>query len=65
MDSESAKPEVPTESINSSEQTPSPLVAAFQREHPNWIVEVVEALGETTIVVAREHIAAVCGFLKT
>ena len=65
MDSESAKPKVPTESINSSEQTPSPLVAAFQREHPNWIVEVVEALGETTVIVAREHIASVSSFLKT
>ena len=65
MDSDSAKPEVPTESINSSEQTPSPLVAAFQREHPDWVVEVVAALGETTIVVPREQIAAACGFLKT
>ena len=65
MDSESAKPEVPAESINISEQTPSPLVAAFQREHPNWVVEVVEALGETTVIVPREHIASVCGFLKT
>src|ERR1044072_1791688 len=64
MDSESAKPEVPAESIIISEQTPSPLVAAFQREHPNWVVEVVEALGETTLIVPREHIASVCGFLK-
>jgi NADH-quinone oxidoreductase subunit C len=64
MDSESAKPEVPVESIIISEQTPSQLVAAFQREHPNWVVEVVEALGETTLIVPREHIASVCGFLK-
>jgi len=64
MDSESAKPEVPAESITISEQTPSQLVAAFQREHPNWVVEVVEALGETTLIVPREHIASVCGFLK-
>jgi len=65
MDSESAKPEVPTESINSSEQTPPSIVAAFQREHPNWVVDVIEALGETTLVVPREHIAAACAFLKT
>jgi NADH-quinone oxidoreductase subunit C len=65
MHSESAKPEVPAESINTSEQTPSPLVAAFQREHPNWIVEVVEALGETTLIVPREHIATACAFLKS
>jgi NADH-quinone oxidoreductase subunit C len=65
MDSESAKPEVSTESINSSEQTPSPLVAAFQREHSNWVVEVVEALGETTVIVPREHIVNVSSFLKT
>lgn len=65
MDSESAKPEVPAESINNSAQTPSPLVAAFQREHPNWVSEVVEALGETTLIVPREQIVSVCGFLKT
>jgi len=64
MDSESAKPEVSTESINSS-QTPSPLVAAFQREHSDWVVEVVEALGETTVIVPREHIVNVSSFLKT
>ena len=65
MDSESAKPEVSTESINISKETPSPLVAAFQREHPNWVVEVVDALGETTLIVPREHIVSVSSFLKT
>jgi NADH-quinone oxidoreductase subunit C len=65
MDSEQAKPELPTESINRSEQTPSPLVAAFQHEHPDWVVEVVEALGETTLIVPREHIVSVSSFLKT
>jgi NADH-quinone oxidoreductase subunit C len=45
--------------------TPSLIAAALQREHPEWIGEVVEALGETTIVVPREYIAEVCFFLKS
>ena len=45
--------------------TPSPVAAALQREHPEWIGAVTEALGETTIVVPREHIHAACAFLKT
>src|SRR6201991_4307729 len=47
------------------EQTPSPLGAALQREHPEWISDVIYAFGETTIVVPREHIVAACSFLKT
>jgi len=65
MGSEPEKLEVSTDSSPGSEQTPSPLVTAFQREHPEWVVEVIEALGETTIVVPREHIRATCAFLKT
>ena len=49
----------------SSETTPSPLVAALQRDHPEWIGEVIFAFGETTIIVPREHIVAACTFLKT
>jgi len=45
--------------------TPSLPLAALQREHPEWIVEVIIAFGETTIITAREHIVAVCSFLKT
>jgi NADH-quinone oxidoreductase subunit C len=45
-------------------QTPSLIAAAFQRDHPEWISEIVEALGETTIIVARENIVAACEFLK-
>ena len=45
--------------------TPSPIATAFQREHPEWKIEVVYALGETTIVVPREHIDAACGYLKS
>jgi len=45
--------------------TPSPPVAALQREHPEWISEVISAFGETTIVIARENIVAACAFFKS
>jgi NADH-quinone oxidoreductase subunit C len=45
--------------------TPSPPVAALQRDHPDWITQVVHAFGETTIIIPREHIVAACAFLKT
>ena len=54
-----------TEQTPSSESTPSPLVAALQREHPEWLREVIIAFGETTIVVPREHLVEACTFLKT
>jgi NADH-quinone oxidoreductase subunit C len=44
---------------------PSPLVAALQHEHPEWIADVISAFGEITIVVPREHIVTACSFLKT
>jgi len=44
---------------------PSPPVAALQRDHPDWITQVINAFGETTIIVPREHIVAACAFLKT
>ena len=34
------------------------------RQHPEWISEVVEAFHETTVIVKREHIVAVCAYLK-
>ena len=43
---------------------PSLLVAAFRREHPEWVSEVIEALGESTIIVPRAHIVAACALLK-
>jgi hypothetical protein len=49
----------------SSAAAPSPLVAALQQEHPEWISEVIVAFGETTFVVPREHIVDACAFLKT
>jgi len=65
MESGPEKSEIPVDSTQTSEQTPSPLVAAFQREHPDWVKEVIFALGETTFVVPREYIFEVCSFLKT
>jgi len=55
--------QTPTTSTHSS--TPSPLVTALQREHPEWITEVREVFGEVTAIVRREHIQAVCSHLKT
>jgi NADH-quinone oxidoreductase subunit C len=43
---------------------PSPLAAALLCQHPECVTEVIEALGETTVVVPREHIVATCEFLK-
>lgn len=37
----------------------------LQREHADWVSEVINALGETTVIVPREHILDVCAFLKT
>ena len=54
-----------TTPIASSEAAaPSPLVAALQREHPEWVGDVIAAFGEITIVVPREHLVAACSFLK-
>jgi NADH-quinone oxidoreductase subunit C len=44
---------------------PSPVAAALQRAHPDAVHEVIEALGETTIIVPRDQIAAACTFLKS
>ena len=49
----------------SNNPTPSPLVAALQRQNSEWVAHVTEAFGETTVLVPRASIAAVCGFLKT
>ena len=65
MDSEPINPEGSSDSRPGSEQTPSPLVAAFQREHPEWVREVVNALGEITLIVHRENILETCAFLKS
>jgi NADH-quinone oxidoreductase subunit C len=41
------------------------LVTALQREHPEWIREIVEAHNEVTAIVPRELIDDVCAYLKT
>jgi len=45
--------------------TPSPLVAALQRQNAGWVSEVIEAFGEVTVVVPREKIIEICSYLKT
>ena len=57
-----------TESVNTDvnqKLTPSQLVTALQRQHPEWVSEIVEALGEVTVTVPAAHIANVCAALKT
>jgi NADH-quinone oxidoreductase subunit C len=57
--------ELPAEQTPSLEGTPSPLVTALQREHPEWTAQVIEAFGETTFVIPRDQIVAACTFLKS
>jgi len=54
-----------TQTSESLEVTTPPFVAALQREHPEWVGEVITAFGEYTVVVPREHLVAACSFLKT
>jgi NADH-quinone oxidoreductase subunit C len=44
---------------------PVELVSALRREQPGWLAEVIQAHGELTLVVPREHIFPVCAHLKT
>jgi NADH-quinone oxidoreductase subunit C len=44
---------------------PSELIESLRGGHGDWVAEVVEAFGELTLVVPREHIQAVCAHLKT
>ncbi|HKP39307.1 MAG TPA: NADH-quinone oxidoreductase subunit C [Pyrinomonadaceae bacterium] len=46
-------------------QAPSQIAAALQSDHADWVSEIIEALGETTIIVPREHIVDVCRYLKS
>ena len=47
------------------ESTPSRLLADLQRDHPEWITEIIKAFGEVTAIVPRAHIVEVCSHLKT
>jgi NADH-quinone oxidoreductase subunit C len=61
-----AESQTDQQKIDSEETTaPSPLASAFLRQHPEWVNDVVFALGETTCVIPREHIADVSAFLKS
>src|SRR3981081_793432 len=51
--------------VSAPSSTPSQLVTALKRDHPEWLTDVVEALGQSTAVVLREHIVEVCSFLKS
>jgi NADH-quinone oxidoreductase subunit C len=63
-DKESNLPEtVATSSETAS--TPSRLVTALQREHEQWVTEIIEAHGEVTAVVPALHIKDVCAALKS
>jgi NADH-quinone oxidoreductase subunit C len=44
--------------------TPSQLVTALQREHPEWISDIVEAHNEVTAIVPPQHIVEICTYLK-
>ena len=44
--------------------TPSHLVTALQREHSDWITDVIEAHGEVTAIVPALHIVDLCAALK-
>ena len=65
--SELQQPEHPHAPIPepNNNQTPSQIAEALRRDQPEWVSEIVNALGETTIVVPREHIVEACSLLKT
>ncbi len=62
---QAGRPDAQADSTPSNAVTPSPLVTALQHGHAEWVSEVIEAFGEVTVVVPREHIFEVCSFLKT
>jgi NADH-quinone oxidoreductase subunit C len=62
---EQGRPDQLAESTPSYSLTLSPLVAALQHEHAEWVGEIIEAFGEVTAIVPREKIAELCSFLKT
>lgn len=44
--------------------TPSQLAAALQSEHSEWVSEIIDALGETTLVIPRSQIVPISEHLK-
>jgi NADH-quinone oxidoreductase subunit C len=63
--SELQQPESDTQVLQPvTAQTPSQIAAALQRAQPDWVSDITTALGETTVIVPREHVVAACEFLK-
>jgi NADH-quinone oxidoreductase subunit C len=62
---QAGRPDAQADAESGNAVTPSPLVTALQHAHPEGVGQVTEAFGEITIIVPREHILAVCSFLKT
>lgn len=52
-------------SETNNNHTPSQIAEALQHDHPEWVSAIVNALGETTVIVPREHLVEACQFLKT
>jgi NADH-quinone oxidoreductase subunit C len=44
--------------------TPSQLLAALQREHADWVSDILEAHGEVTAIVPRPLVVEICSALK-
>jgi NADH-quinone oxidoreductase subunit C len=51
------------ESVNGTNLSSS--ISTLKEQRANWILEQREALGEITVVVAREHLVALCAHLKS
>ncbi len=66
QDIERAK-EIESQSGRATSSYPLPPMELLQRvrnEQPTWISEVIQAFGEITLVVAREHIVDICAHFK-
>jgi NADH-quinone oxidoreductase subunit C len=48
-----------------SVMTMSPLAAALQHEHSEWVGEIIEAFSEVTVIVPRDKLVELCSYLKT
>ena len=66
MEQQNSQASQPENEVSSQppETTSSPIAAALRQSRPESVAEVVEALGETTIIVPRKEIVAACTFLK-
>src|SRR5687767_14829014 len=52
-------------SAPAKDQAGTQLIASLRQTHADAVAEVIEAFGEITIVVPREHIVGLCEYLKT